>query len=204
MTARDNDANHLHPLFRARDLELWRAVQAARMPIRPFEGWRDPFRQAFLYCEGRVPGIGTPGHHVTFETAWGSRHPYGFARDWVWLIEGAWSWTPPPGYTWEKFGSLVKAAGLERLAFEQPHVQLPGIDTHGILAGTVPWPAGGDTPWEANLEAAIVAWGRAPRTVNGIVMPGAPPLPSGRPAGFFVGVDPAADPNAPPSPAPAA
>lgn len=181
MSARDVDPGHLHPVFRKLNADLLVAVQAAGLPIEPFEGWRSPDRQAFLYTEGRVAGVGTPGHHVTFEMAWQSLHQLGLACDWVWYMNGAWTWTAPSGYSWDQFHQLAAAAGLTYLNFEQPHVQLPGISARDVLSGRAPYPPGGDDSWEQNLEAAIVAWGSAPKTVGGIVMPGAPPLVAARP-----------------------
>lgn len=181
MSAREVDPSHLHPAFRERRADLAARVAEARLPIEPFESWRSPARQAFLFAEGRTPGVGSPGHHVTFEAAWGSLHQYGLAEDWVWWFNGAWTWAPPAGHAWEEFHELAARAGLMKLDFEAPHVQLPGVSGRALLAGELPYPAGGDASWEANLEAAIVAWGRGQRIVNGQVNPGAPPLVAGRP-----------------------
>jgi hypothetical protein len=52
-------------------------------------------------------------------------------------------------------------------------LQLAGISRADLLAGR--FPAGGDDSWSENLYSAIVAWGDKPRTVLGIVHPGAPP-----------------------------
>jgi len=176
---RDVDRAHLHPAFRALNDQLQAEVTAAGIPIAPFEMWRDPNRQAYLYAEGRTGGIGTPGHHVTFESAWCSLHQFGLACDWVWRdASGAWSWAPPSGFTWDQFHALAAKVGLVYLNFEQPHVQLAGISARDILAGKVPYPPGGDDSWEQNIEAAIVAWGRSPKVVDGQQNAGAPPLPS--------------------------
>lgn len=189
---RNNDAALLHPDFRARDAKLLELVRAAGLPIEPYEGWRDPNRQAFLYTEGRVAGVGTPGHHVTFERPWESNHQGGFARDWVWWINNAWSWAAPPGHSWDEFHQLALRAGLQFLNFEEPHVQLPGISMKDITERRAPWPAGGDDTWEQNIEAAIVAWGSTGKAVGGLWMPGAPPLVSARPP--LIPAQPAAGP----------
>ncbi len=181
MSARDVDPSHLHPTFRKLNADLLALVQGKGLPIEPFEMWRSPDRQALLYTEGRVEGVGTPGRKVTYEMAWQSLHQYGLACDWVWYFNGAWSWTPPAGHSWDEFHLLAAQVGLTYLNFEQPHIQLQGISARDILSGAVPYPSGGDDSWEENIEAAIVAWGRAPKTVSGIVMPGAPPLVAARP-----------------------
>jgi peptidoglycan LD-endopeptidase CwlK len=181
MSARNNDALLLHPTFRRLDSDLAEAVLAAGLPIEPYEGWRDPNRQAYLFAEGRTPGIGTPGHHVTFEGAWESMHQYGLARDWVWWINNAWSWVPPAGHSWDEFQALAAKVGLVYLNFEKPHVQLPGVSARDILHGKVPYPVGGDDSWEENLETSIITWGRLPKVVNGQQNAGAPPLVTLRP-----------------------
>ena len=178
-----SDVALLHPAFRERSLDLEKRVAATHMPILRYEGWRDPARQADLWAFGRVSGIGTPGHHKTFEMAWQSNHQWGFAEDWVWWFDGTWTWTPPPGFSWDAFLALATTAGLEHLDFEKPHVQLPGFRARGILAGTSPLPPGGDASWQANLEAAMAAWGPLPRKDRyGVEQPGVPDLFDGRPA----------------------
>lgn len=180
---RTNDVSLLHPEYRARSLDLAARVAAAHMPILRYEGWRDPARQADLWAFGRVSGIGVPGHHKTFEMAWQSNHQWGFAEDWVWWFNGAWTWTPPPGQSWDAFLALATAAGLEHLDFEKPHVQLPGFRARKVLDGSLILPAGGDATWEANLEAALTAWGPLPRKDRyGVEQPGVPNVLDARPA----------------------
>jgi len=174
----------LHPDFRARSLDLAKRVENAHLPIMRYEGWRDPARQADLWAFGRVSGIGTPGHHKTFEMAWQSSHQWGFAEDWVWWFNGAWSWTPPGNAVdgWDLFHSFATAAGLQFLRFEQPHVQLPSFNARRLLAGTDSLPPG-DASWQANLEATMTLWGPLPRKDRyGIEQPGVPNLFDGRPA----------------------
>lgn len=184
-----NDVDLLHPAFRARSFDLEQRVYDAKLPIRRYEGWRDPARQADLWAFGRVSGIGTPGHHKTFEQAWQSSHQWGFAEDWVWWFAptpGAaptWSWAPPANDSWDRFGNLAAAAGLERLKFEEPHVQLPGFSARHALAGAREALAGGDSSWSKNLEAALVAWGPLSKKDRyGVVQPGVPNFFDGRPA----------------------
>lgn len=181
MSARDVDVTHLHPAFRTPFLTLQQLVQAAGLPIQPFELWRDPNRQAFLFAEGRTPGIGTPGKHPTFEGAWESMHQYGLASDWVWFVDDVWTWTAPEGHSWDEFHALATQAGLIYLKFEEPHVQLPNISARDILKGVIPYPSGGDDTWEHNIDQAIVAWGRLSKVVDGQQNAGAPSLPASRP-----------------------
>lgn len=171
---RDLVPGHLHPAFRALSEDLSHRVATARLPIQPYEGWRDPARQAELFAFGRASGVGTPGRHKTFEAAWQSSHQHGFAEDWVWWSDGAWTWDAPAGYSWAQFFELVDAVGLERLHFEEPHVQMPGFNARKILAGAA-YPPNGDESWEDNMEAAAMAWGQLERKDrNGLVQPGAP------------------------------
>jgi peptidoglycan L-alanyl-D-glutamate endopeptidase CwlK len=185
MTTRTADVSFLHPAYRARSLDLEARARAANLPIRRYEGWRDPARQADLWAFGRVSSIGTPGRHKTFEQSWQSSHQWGFAEDWVWWTPaGGWSWDPPAGASWAAFGAIATAAGLERLSFEQPHVQLPGFNARKALAGEMASVlAGGDFSWQTNLEAALTAWGPLPRKdAYGVVQPGVPNIFDERPA----------------------
>jgi peptidoglycan L-alanyl-D-glutamate endopeptidase CwlK len=181
VSARDTDIAHLHPTFRAKHQALLELVQAKGLPIQPFELWRDPNRQAYLFAEGRTPGIGNPGHHVTFEGAWESMHQYGLAADWVWFVNGQWTWDAPIGHSWDEFHALAVQVGLAYLKFEEPHVQMPGISARDVLQGHVSYPQGGDDSWEANISQAIIAWGRGVKVVDGQQNAGAPPLPNARP-----------------------
>ncbi len=178
---RDTNILHLHPSYRERSDALMAYVIERKLPLDRYEGWRDPNRQAYLFSMGRAPGVGTPGKHPTFERAWEGNHQYGFAEDWVWLVKGRWQWDAPDGHHWDEFAEAAARAHLQRLKFEQPHVQFPGFSGKEILAGRAPWPTGGDDSWEQNIEAAIIAWGPLSKTVNGIVQPGAPRLVTERP-----------------------
>lgn len=181
---RENDVAHLHPAFRSRSLKLERLTASAGLPIRRYEGWRDPNRQADLWAFGRVSGVGTPGRHKTFERAWESSHQWGLAEDWVWWSpEAGWSWAAPAGHSWDKFHELAQAADLEYLKFEEPHVQLPEVHGRLILAGARAGLENGDASWEKNLEDAIHAWGPLPRKDRyGQLHPGVPDVFDDRPA----------------------
>jgi peptidoglycan LD-endopeptidase CwlK len=137
----NRDLNALHPLFRA-PLERWLAeVRAAGLPIRVYETFRTPARQAYLYAQGRT----RPGAVVTYTLD--SCHRYGTACDWAPLIGGQLSWAL------DAYERIYKAVppehfGLETLDFERPHIQLAGGQqgaqrlgiVRDVLVGSV-WPA---------------------------------------------------------------
>ena len=78
---------------------------------------------------------------------------------------------------WNTFHGLAYGCGLQVLKFEKPHVELP---THLMVlqAGKVPE---GDASWSWWYESEIERWGQSSREIDGIVHPGAPPLPIERP-----------------------
>ena len=165
----------LHPEMRERSEDLESALRRSGIPLRRFETWRAPRRQAALFYRGRVPGHGKPGKRVTFAKPWRSRHQYGLAEDWVFRIGRRWSWDEPERGQWESFTTLAQSCDLQTLNFERPHVQLPGIKVSDLIAGR--YPEGGDDPWRLNLLAAIGAWGVESRKRHGIDLPGAPVPP---------------------------
>jgi hypothetical protein len=173
---RDVDRQHLHPAFRSLADDLDAAIQAAGLQMALFEGGRPPQRQADLYAQGREPGNGTPGHHVTNAVSWASFHQYGLAGDWVFNPGGVWTWNEPEAGQWAKYTELAAAAGLRTLSFERPHAELP-VKLADLQAGR--YPAGGDDTWEAWISAQIEAWGRS-RLVQGIAV-ASPPEPNPRP-----------------------
>lgn len=156
--ARDADPARLHPAFRSRVLEVVRQLQAEGLPFRIFEAWRSPERQRYLYEQGRT----RPGAKVTNAQAWESYHQYGLAADLVLYENGAWSWETrgPRGAWWTRMHAIARAAGLEPLSFEMPHVQLAGTSTAALRAGR--YPAGGDDAWSNHLAHAIYAWQGTP------------------------------------------
>lgn len=175
----DTELDHLHPDFAVRVEQLLDYAQRVKnMPIELFEGYRAPERQALLYAKGRVAGVGVPGHHVTFERAWQSNHQYGMAGDFVWFLNGKWSWDAPEGHTWEELWEVATQVGLEHLEFEKPHLQLQGFNARAILAGQAKYPdwENGGRDWAENLDQNIVSWGQQAHVINGILHPGAPPM----------------------------
>lgn len=167
---RHTDVRLLHPSMRSASRALGNLVNTERLPIRRFEGWRSPLRQANLFARGRAEGRGK--RKVTYHRAWVGRHQYGLAEDWVWFVDGKWTWAEPEKGGWDAFHAQVKVAGLEVLGFEKPHVQWPGLTTKGVRAGEGLPP--GDVSWRLNLETAAADWGPDPRTIQGLKMPGAP------------------------------
>lgn len=168
------DLSLLHPTMRAASLALDAGLAAAKIPLRLFEGARTPERQADLYCEGRVPGIGTPGKFTTFALPWRSRHQYGLAQDRVFFVNGVWSWVEPEKGMWSRYWEIARDCGLEPLKFEAPHVQLMDIHTPDLLAGK--FPPGGDSSWSSWVASCVHTWGNTTRMVHNIVMPAAPPF----------------------------
>lgn len=179
----DVDLTHLHPAFATRTEQLLDyAQEQKKMPIRLFEGYRPPERQAHLYSEGRIAGIGKPGHHVTFERAWQSNHQYGMAGDFVWFYDGKWSWDPPAGHSWDELHEIADKVGLEYLDWEKPHLQLKGFRGRDILSGVATFPehepiwAAEEKTWAENFDAAVLHWGNKAVIVDGIIHPAPPKL----------------------------
>jgi peptidoglycan L-alanyl-D-glutamate endopeptidase CwlK len=174
---RDNDRSHLHPVLREKLVALDSALMAKGVPLTLYEGARSPFRQAELYAQGR--GAGTPGHTFTKAKAWTSYHQFGCAVDYVFRINGAWTWSEPSHGMWADYTKLADAVGLRSLSFERPHVELPLAIT-SLQRGV--YPPGGDSTWHDWIEVQIEAWGSEARTIGGITHPAAPPMFIERPA----------------------
>jgi peptidoglycan LD-endopeptidase CwlK len=172
MAARNNDPALLHPRLRAAMSALLSDLASERIPLRLFEGWRSPERQAALFGQGRVAGMGKPGKHVTRARAWGSFHQYGLAADLVFWVNDGYSWKEPAPGMWKRYHQLARKQRLEPLSFEMPHVQLEDIAIDDLRAGR--YPPMGDDSWAANLDGAILAWGTTDRKVHGLAHPGAP------------------------------
>ena len=171
--ARDTDWRHLHPAFRAHFEDL--AAKAAVLGLRPYEGARSPQRQAQLYARGRTSG--EPGKTVTHAGPWDSFHNYGMAADFVFMVDGRWTWEEPSKGRWAEFRRLVAGTGLRGLSFEIPHVELP-VSLSDLKAGK--YPVGGDALWEDWLEAMIESWPMK-----------APPAPYARPTlDYWAGLPP--------------
>lgn len=186
MSDRNNSLDPQHPLMRSTSMALEALVEAARLPIRRFETARLPERQCSLYLEGRVAGHGVAGKPTTYSKPWRSRHQFGLAEDWVFFINGQWTWVEPEPGAWGHFHDLARQVDLEPLGFEVPHVQLAHLNTGDLVAGILP--AGGDAAWRDWIRMAAKAWGLGDRVVGGIAMPGCPsslfdasPAPAQRP-----------------------
>ena len=152
---RDTDLAHLHPLVRAKVEKVQKELDKANIPMRVFEAFRSPERQAYLYAKGRT----APGSRVTNAGPWQSYHQYGMAADFVRFENGKWNWndsTPQQNKEWDQFHDIARAAGLEPLSWERPHVQLIGTSFAELLNGD--YPDGGDESWASNLSDAILRW----------------------------------------------
>lgn len=176
--ARDTDLTHLHPAFRDRLAGIDARIAAAGLPLQTFEAGRSPQRQQALYAMGRVSGQGTTGKHVTNAKPWVSFHQHGFAVDKVFFVNGSWTWDEPEKGAWDEYTSLCAAASLRTLSFERPHVEMP-LNLADLMAGR--YPDGGDQTWTDWLDSMIESWGPGSRTVDGIILPSAPPLQDVRP-----------------------
>ncbi|HYF26137.1 MAG TPA: M15 family metallopeptidase [Baekduia sp.] len=173
--ARNAALEHLHPAFRMRALALEARLAAEGIPLHRYEAARTPWRQAELYARGRTSGYGEFGKTVTRARAWESWHQYGLAADYVFRVDGKWTWAEPEAGMWHRYQQLAHDLDLQTLSREKPHVQLPARRSD-LLAGK--FPQGGDDSWEAWLEDQIERWGSTAREVAGVLHPGAPPLVS--------------------------
>lgn len=167
--SRLQDRSLLHPVLRDRLSILDVRLLDAGIPMRLYEGARTPWRQAELYARGRtVPN----SKKVTKAMAWRSHHQFGVAADFVFFVDGGWTWSEPEPGQWLGYQELAKAVGLDLLSFEKPHVQLPwSIDD--LRRGL--YPIGGDATWRAWLGAQLEQWGTFEKDVGGVFHPGAPP-----------------------------
>ena len=179
LLTRTADPALLHPAFRSalQDHLLPKLAQEG-IPLALFEGFRNPERQADLYCHGRVAGIGSLGHYVTWDIAWTSHHQYGLAADLVFFLGGKWTWDEPKPGMWKRYQEIATSYGLLAVKdktgriLEWPHCQL-AWPTVKLRAGE--YPPGGDQTWSENFNVAVMRWGDQPRAIRGSVHPGAPP-----------------------------
>lgn len=170
---RITDTSILHLAFRERVRGLANDCDNAAIPLSVYETGRTPQRQVELYARGR--GDGETGKTATRAKAWESLHQYLLAADFVFFVDGRWTWTEPRPGMWAKFTELARGRGLRPLSFERPHVELP-VSLAALKAGQ--YPGDGGATWEDWIETQIENWGREPRTFDGIIHPGAPPLPT--------------------------
>lgn len=173
VNARDVSLDRLHPLMRARVESVLEDLRARGVPMKLFEGYRAPARQAFLFAKGRNERgeIVDRSKVVTFAKPWHSHHQYGLAVDMVIDQPGVNPWEDETEQTrtwWAAYHEIARSHYLEPLSFEKPHIQLPETRASLLLAGE--YPAGGDETWERTLVAAISTWPG----------PEKPPFPAGR------------------------
>jgi len=166
-----DDLTQLHPVVRDRVRAVQDQLEAENIPMKLFEAFRSPQRQAKLYAQGRT----APGPKVTNAKAWESYHQYGLAADFVRFENNSWNWktdTPRQRADWDRFHEIAGENGLEPLSWERPHVQIVGVSLTDLRNGA--YPAGGDESWSDTLARYIAGWPGSDK----------PPLPQGglRPA----------------------
>ncbi len=173
---RENSKLVLHATFASALWELEKRIAAAGLPLAVFETGRSPQRQSELYAQGRISGVGTPGRFVTRAKPWQSFHQFGLAADYVFFVDGKWTWNEPRPGAWDEYTKMAADVGLRTLSFERPHVELP-MNMSLLQIGQ--YPPGGGEAWENWLDAQIEGWGHNAQTIDGITYPGAPPTPTG-------------------------
>ncbi len=151
---RRTDLDALHPAMRESVTHLLTRLDSEQIPLRLFEGFRSPSRQAWLYAQGRT----RPGAKVTNAQPWESYHQHGLAADFVLWLNNQWSWSTVGAYKryWNRLQEIGKEVGLEPLSWELPHLQVAGLKLADLQKGI--YPDGGDDAWRDNLEAAVVGW----------------------------------------------
>ncbi|AFZ66972.1 M15 family metallopeptidase [Deinococcus peraridilitoris] len=118
----NRNLDDLNPLFRA-PLERWlAAAKKAGFTVLVYETFRTLERQRYLYACGRT--VAPIGRILTYTLD--SAHRYGMACDLVPLHSNGTA-------NWNGYAALYKAVppsdyGLETLSFEQPHLQLAGVN----------------------------------------------------------------------------
>lgn len=106
----------LAPWFEQKLHVLLDHLSSQGYPLAPFETYRSPARQDWLYAQGRSRS----GKKVTYAKAWESWHQFSLAVDLVFYVDGKWSWEGP----WEKAHKIIEDHGFETLDFEKPHIQI--------------------------------------------------------------------------------
>lgn len=78
----------------------------------------------------------------------------------VLYVDKAWSWDTSGDRAawWARMQQLGRAAGLEPLSFEKPHLQLSGLSANDRAAGLYPPEGEGDDDGAEHLAAVIGAW----------------------------------------------
>lgn len=167
---RDIERSKLHPVVRRAVEAIEARLADENIPMRVFEAYRAPERQAHLFAQGRTRS----GGRVTNADAWDSMHQYGLAADFVRFENGKWNWndsTPQEEADWNRFHAIALENGLEPLSWERPHVQMQRVSLTALRNGD--FPSDGDEDWSSNLAEVIERYPRdAPQ----------PPSDSQRPA----------------------
>lgn len=179
-TRRDTDPANLHPQVRNKVAAIQDQLDNESIPLKFFEGFRTPQRQAYLYAKGRT----APGPRVTNADAWESHHQYGVAADFVRFENGDWNWgndTDQEKSEWRRFHEIARANDLEPLSWEKPHVQLADYSLTRLSNGA--YPDSGDESWAENLTKAILGWSgnNAPPLPDEVARPEM--MVAGKPAG---------------------
>ena len=133
-------------------------LKTANVPMKIFESFRSPERQAFLFSKGRFPPNKSMAK-VTKADAWHSYHQYGLAVDMVIDHPDHSMWETGNSTVdawWAKYHELADKNGLEPLSWELPHVQLKDVKTSQLLAGDEP--GTGDDAWHENFTDAVARW----------------------------------------------
>jgi peptidoglycan L-alanyl-D-glutamate endopeptidase CwlK len=182
---RSAEISLLHPVIREPVVEVVERLRERNIPLRRFETWRSPFRQAELYARGRSKTAPWKTMKiVTYAKAWQGPHLYGLGVDFQPHYDGRWQfvaneeWTAALREIGKPLG-LVPIVGKEGKLLDPPHLQWTRWNQGDCLTGN--YPSGYDDAWEENLDAAIAAWGFGPKTILGIRHPSAPPFVGGHP-----------------------
>lgn len=161
---RDVDLNRLHPIIRDKVIKVQNDLANQNIPIRIFEAYREPERQAYLYAQGRTIG----GAIVTNCKPWQSYHQYGLAVDFVLFLNNTWSWSSSEKNNkhWQAYHEIARAHGLETSSSETPHIQCPDTSSTQLMNGE--YPDNGDESWAESLSTAISRWnvGQTPAYPN--------------------------------------
>ncbi len=171
---RNTDLDNLHPVVRQKVKTLIDKLAHENIPLRLFEGYRNPERQHQLFSQGRT----SPGPRVTKADAWQSYHQYGVACDFVLYIDGKWSWNTGPKFKkyWARYHELGAEVGLKPISWEKPHLELQNLNLQELVMGN--YPEGGDESWSENLSSNILQWTKGPTPPPPRLLFNRPELPS--------------------------
>jgi peptidoglycan L-alanyl-D-glutamate endopeptidase CwlK len=138
--------------------------------LQAYETARTPWRQAQLWARGRT----VAGKKVTKAKAWRSKHQYLLAVDFVFYVDGAWTWDEPEAGMWDLFHNCARRCDLHPLGFEKPHVEVAWND-EALRDGQMP-PGFEGSYAHKLLDDWAERWGPVARVESGDTHPGAPPI----------------------------